>query len=507
MKLLSLSLVAHDANAALFDGARVRYVKFERPRQQKRFRFGSPSEWRRAVTEIFEIDVADCDDISITFDPAALPAHVAPLLFDAATRLRVGQSVAEALDPRVCAALQMRSAWWLSHHYCHALSGWMIEAAPPDVAIVVDGVGDGRAWSVCRGETLQAWGDIRDGSIGWGMREAGKALGLKAGHFNDLAGKVMGIAAYGHVDPAYLDPLRGLPSARLDQLWSLEAWQRWRGDALVGNLSLLDWVATAHQRSGEWLLELFETHARHDERIAYSGGVAQNVVWNALLRERFPGLTVAPHCSDEGLSLGGLEWLRRRHGLPLLLMPDFPFAQTGGAVPAPAEETIELAAQWLAEGRVIGWYQGAGEVGPRALGHRSILMDPRRADGRARIDQVKRREAFRPYGASVLEEDFDRYFAGAADGFMLYSCRVTDPALTAIRHVDGSCRVQRVGRECQPLRALLEGFRARTGCAVLLNTSLNVAGKPLAGWPDDARRIFSDTPIDAMFIGDQVTRR
>jgi carbamoyltransferase len=290
-------------------------------------------------------------------------------------------------------------------------------------------------------------------------------------------------------------------------MWSLQGWLRWKHDPTVARLTLLDWVATVHHRTAEWLLEFFSSHAQPGEPVVYSGGVAQNVVWNSALRSRFPDLFIAPHCSDEGLSLGALEWLRQRHLLPPLTLPAFPFAQADVDVPAPSEDTIDQVAQWLAAGKVVGWYQGHGEIGPRALGHRSILMDPRLSDGRARIDRIKRREPFRPYGASVLAEDFARYFDGSSDPFMLYSCKVTGPTLPAIRHVDGSCRVQRIAGSPLPFRALLERFRALTGCGVLLNTSLNVAGKPLAAHPAHAVQLFSESPLDALCVGNTLYHR
>lgn len=508
MKLLAIAVVAHDANAAYFDGEHVRYVKFERPRQEKRFSFRSPQDWRSETEAVFGIRVAEVDHIAVTFDPSALPTdvrrHISP---DSMQRLVAGQSLAESLPAEVCAYLQAPAAIWLSHHYCHALSGWMLEPDPVALRIVIDGLGDGRAWSVYRDGRTVAAGDIRQGSIGWGIREAGKALGIQAAHFNDIAGKVMGIQAYGRIDQEYLDYLRALEFERLDELWSLHGWLRWKRDPTVARLTSLDWIATVHHRTSEWLLELFARYARADEPVAYSGGVAQNVVWNSILRSQFPKLVIAPHCSDEGLSLGALEWLRKRHALPPLALKAFPYAQADEQVQNPSDETIDQVARLLAQGQVVGWYQGYGEIGPRALGHRSILMDPRLSDGRAKIDRIKRREPFRPYGASVLAEDFDRYFEGATDAFMLYSCEVVGPRLPAIQHVDGSCRVQRVDGSPQTFRALLERFRALTGCSVLLNTSLNVAGKPLAAHPAHAMQLFAESPLDALCVGNALYRR
>ena len=239
------------------------------------------------------------------------------------------------------------------------------------------------------------------------------------------------------------------------------------------------------------------------ERVSYSGGVAQNVLWNARLAEVFPGLVVPPHASDEGLSLGGLEWLRRRHGLPVFDWPEFPFAQSDTAVELASDRTIHHAAQVLAQGRLVGWYQGAGEVGPRALGHRSILMDPRLPHGKALLNRVKQREPYRPFGASVLAEHHDAYFEGAPDAFMLKACRVRGAGFPAITHVDGSSRVQSVAPGGS-FHALLTHFQTLTGCPVLAHTSLNLAGRPLAGFPDNAIQLLRESPLDALVVGDRL---
>jgi carbamoyltransferase len=161
----------------------------------------------------------------------------------------------------------------------------------------------------------------------------------------------------------------------------------------------------------------------------------------------------------------------------------------------------------LAQGGIVGWYQGHGEVGPRALGHRSILMDPRLAHGKALLNRIKRREAYRPFGAAVLQEDFAAHFDGPADPFMLYACRVRGQDFPAITHVDGSCRVQQVGAEPRAFRELLQNFQQLSGCPVLLNTSLNLAGKPIAASPEHARQLFDASPLDALVLGDEVLLR
>jgi carbamoyltransferase len=504
-RLLALSLPSHDANVSFFDGERLRYIKLERWRQVKRYGSPGPAAWRAEIADHWPELLSGVDDVVLDCDPAALPPPLQQQLGIAALRqLASGEAPAIPLSPAICHWLGIPRGWFISHHLAHALSGWMMGDTPPDLSLVVDGIGDGKPWSLFRGDRLVASGDIRQGSLGWGMREAGKRLGVTYGHYNDIAGKVMGLQAWGRVDSGYLKRLRQLPVLAWRDLWSFELWQRWCGDPLLAAHTQLDWVATVHQRSSEVLLALLGSYAQAEDLIHYSGGVAQNVVWNSALRRHFPGLMVPPHASDEGLSLGSMEWLRRYHNLPPLSLPGFPWAQADESAPAPSREVVVSAARLLAAGQIVGWYQGHGEIGPRALGGRSLLMDARLDDGKSKMNQIKRREGYRPYGAAVLADHFSRYFGGEADGWMLYASHLLRDGYRAITHVDGSCRVQLVKEADGPLAPLLKAFYDLTGSPVLLNTSLNLAGQPIAATTGQARRLFDETQIDAMVIGDEL---
>ncbi|HEX2253888.1 MAG TPA: carbamoyltransferase C-terminal domain-containing protein [Thermoanaerobaculia bacterium] len=175
---------------------------------------------------------------------------------------------------------------------------------------------------------------------------------------------------------------------------------------------------------------------------------------------------------------------------------------------------VEAAAERLAAGRIVGWFHGGMELGPRALGGRSILADPRDPEMRERLNRrVKRREPFRPFAPSVLAEaaaeHFDLPGPTAASPFMLETCRVTSPlALPAVTHVDGSARPQTVDRAVQPrYAALLDAFARRTGCPVLLNTSFNVADEPIVCTPADALFAFADAGLDSLVLEDFVLDR
>ena len=396
--------------------------------------------------------------------------------------------------------------WYMKHHYAHALSGWMMHDKEPDVYIVVDGLGDKKTWSVFRKDVLIDSGDIEMGSIGFAMANAGKLLGIESKFEDDYAGKVMGLQSYGNIDHGYLNFLSGFDNIEhINQIFSLDLWNIYKNDILLANLTPLDWIKTVHYKMEEVMINFFSRYAKDDETIFYSGGVAQNVIWNTRLKERFKNLIISPHSADEGLSLGGLEWLRRKNNLPKFKFDKFPYVQSDERPSSePSIETIRYAAKLLSEGKIIAWYQGNGEIGPRALGNRSILMDPRVSNGKEKINEVKKRENYRPFGASALAEYSSEYFdLKFDDKFMLY---VTDVKsnLPAITHVDGTCRLQTVDKNLNEVfHALLLEFYKETNCPVLLNTSFNLAGKPICGNIDEAKQFFLQSNVDALFIGNE----
>jgi carbamoyltransferase len=161
---------------------------------------------------------------------------------------------------------------------------------------------------------------------------------------------------------------------------------------------------------------------------------------------------------------------------------------------------------------VVGWFQGRSEFGPRALGHRSLLVDPRREANLQRMNAVKGREEFRPVAPMVLVERAAEIFAGPIPSpYMLFVHDVRPdwrPRIPAAVHVDGTARAQTVDRDDEPLvAALLDAFDRRTGVPVLINTSFNTAGRPMVDHPRDALECFGSGPIDVLAMGPFVVRR
>jgi carbamoyltransferase len=251
--------------------------------------------------------------------------------------------------------------------------------------------------------------------------------------------------------------------------------------------------------------------------LCLSGGSFYNCNANSAILKRTPfeRVSLFPACGDDGTAVGAGLFVahtmmdeKRVHYEPEEIV------YLGRRYETPAVgKTLDLnaVASGLAGGKVVGWYQGRSEFGPRALGNRSILADPRDPKMRDRINnEIKKREWFRPFAPIVLAErasewfDFDR-----PSPFMLFTARVLDPELIpAVTHVDGSSRLQTVTAASNPgIHDLITRFEKLTGVPMLLNTSLNVGGEPLVETPEDALRFWQTTPVDMMVIGDRMLVR
>lgn len=504
MKFISLRVCAHDSNISYYDGNNVYYYKSERDYQEKHHGFRNLWEWRDVVKRVWDLDYREIDEIALIFEPITHNIKEEKHFFP---------YIKYDLFPAPCPVYR------LDHHYAHSLSAWMIEEKNPDVYVIIDGAGDAGTdipWTIIKDGRIVDRGSLRESdSIGRLMVDAGDVLGLYkvSDHIDwekglDVAGKVMSLQSYGSLDIDFIKELRKYNIREVNKIFDYKNWINYKKDDIIANHTKLDWIKSVHYRVGELLVSFFKKYCSKNDVIHYSGGVAQNIVWNTLLKKEFPNIVIPPHSNDEGLSLGGIEFLRRKNKLNKFKLDNFPYIQSDVASKKPHKETIEKTVEFLKQGKIVAWYQGNGEVGPRALGNRSILMDPRIPDAKNIINKIKKRENFRPFGASVLEEDKERYFENELDDeFMLYTCNVKDKILKEITHIDGTCRVQIVKNRNPIYRKLLEEFKRKTGHSVLLNTSLNINGKPIAGNPYDAGRLFEESLIDILVIGNQIFKK
>lgn len=443
---------------------------------------------------------------------------------------------------------------YVDHHLSHAASAYYFSGFPDAAVLTVDGVGEWATTSYGAGEgdRLELFEEVEfPHSLGLLYSAVTAYLGFDV---NDAEYKVMGLAPYG--TPRYVDRIRRLVEVlpggqyRLDlRYFDFVTGDRMYSDLLPELLGAPPRVpesdlAPFHQDVAASVQVVLEEilldkvrylHDRHpSDHLCMAGGVALNCVANGRIRREGPfrDLYVQPAASDAGGALGAaaVAMVRRtgqaptrerlRHvflgpayasGDVARLVEQTPLREAAADYTDREGELIDAVARRLADGKVVGWFQGRMEFGPRALGARSILADPRRPEMRERINAlVKMREAFRPFAPAVLESRMQEHFELAGPSpFMLETCRVTSPLpLPAITHVDGSARVQTVGADAHPrFHALIRRFDELTGCPILLNTSFNLRGDPIVMDPADAIWTFAISNIDTLVLEDHVVDR
>jgi carbamoyltransferase len=389
--------------------------------------------------------------------------------------------------------------------------------------LVVDGRGE---------STSHLAGHVREGRLEVLARQAlPHSLGLFYEALTEHLGfrrssdeyKVMALAAYG--EPTFLDTLRD--AVRVDGRGGFRT-ERIVRDGDVHRAEHRDLAASAQRRLEEVLLELAGwIHRETGEQVlTMAGGVALNCVANSRIAEEgpFERVWVQPAAGDAGTALGAAMWVARALGDEIAPMPtaalgrEWSDVELGGVLDEAAvayERPPDIAAavaEVLAGDGIVAWFQGRSEYGPRALGHRSLLAHPGFQKNLDRLNAVKGRESFRPVAPMVLTERAPAIFRGPLPSpYMLFTHRVLPDwveRIPAVVHVDGSARIQTVDRRDEPLLArMLETFERRTGLPVVVNTSLNTAGRPMVDDARDALECFGSAPVDALALGPYLLRR
>jgi carbamoyltransferase len=434
-----------------------------------------------------------------------------------------------------------------AHHRTHAAAAFYLSPFDEALVLTLDGSGDAECTMLWRGSgaTLTPLHAIGiPASLGWFYAAITEYLGFEA---YDGEYKVMGLAAYGRenlelreklqrvvregrngwdyeVDPRFIHHGRHTFSERFtDELVDLLGLPPRQGPRAIQDVHE-DMAFEAQRLLEETVLRLL-VHFRRETgltRLCIGGGVGLNVKMNSRIRRSglFQDVFAFPIPNDSGLAIGasvGL-WVDRHARRPpplrhLYLGPSWSDddielqVKSCGLRYRRSEDIASDTAEVLAQGKVVGWFQGRLEGGPRALGGRSILADPRRVEARDRVNAaVKFREYWRPFCPSLTEEAAPRYLVAPTSApFMIVAFEATDEArrtTPAIVHVDGTVRPQTVDPDTNPrYYRLLKAFEARTGVPVLLNTSFNVKGEAMVGSPRDALRTFWSTGIDALALG------
>jgi carbamoyltransferase len=536
--VLGINAVFHDPAAALVvDGRIVAAAEEERFSRRKHGKACVPfSTWElpeQAIAWCLRragLAPGDLDAIGYSYDPALAPApdDITADEWEGLRTLYVERA------PRFLASLGLDAdkVRFVAHHVAHAASAHLAAPFASSAVLVVDGRGErashlaGHARADGSLEVLAA--QRLPHSLGLLYEELTEHLGFRR---SSDEYKVMAMASYGA--PRFLDALRELVRPSGDGGFTVapvgwEAFAPRLADGEDWTPAHADLACSVQARLEEVLLELARwLHQQTGEpSLTMAGGVALNCVANSRLwREGpFDAVWVQPASGDSGTALGAALRLARDLGDRVRAMPgadvgrswdddELETALRTARVPYEHPRDIaEAVAEVLARDGVVAWFQGASEYGPRALGRRSLLADPRSAANVERLNDVKGREQFRPVAPMVLEQRAAELFDGPLPSpYMLFTHRVRDgwrERIPAVVHVDGTARIQTVSPLREPLvAAMLGAFERRTGVPVVVNTSLNTAGRPMVDDPRDALECFGSAPVDALALGPFLVRR
>lgn len=549
-----------DAAAALIvDGtvmAAAAEERFNRQKHSGAFPIGAI----RYCLEAGGLSLADVDEIAHSFDyaPYALAYSMDPV---SAARYREVYSPEAFLDQieRHLKHYPADRVYGVSHHVAHAASAYFTSGWDDCLVVVVDGMGEVHGASVYHGrdgELVKIHQTSASDSIGILYSLVTLHLGFD---FNADEYKIMGLAPYG--DPERFRPffdtaviLRENGGIRIPLL-KMNRTRDERENDLISRRYLEKHLIRARQPEEEitddhrdvaaalqacldrTMLHLCGYFGAKTEsrRLALAGGVALNCTANGKLLSSglFDEVYVQPAAGDDGSALGAALYraslcgaVRNGRTPTPFYGPAYSVQEIQAAIDScgdrvesvrfsSLEEACEAAARLIAEGRVIGWYRGRMEFGPRALGHRSILADPGDPNMRERVNaMVKKREAFRPFAPAVSLEEVDRWFEVAPMTelpYMIMTVGVREEhraTLPAVTHVNGSARVQTVSAaDNGEFHKLLQAVGRATDREMVLNTSFNVKGQPIVNTPREAIDTFLGTAIDFLFLENVLVNR
>ncbi len=566
MFTLGINAVFHDSAACIFkDGKLLAAAEDERFTHIKHGKRPLPfSTWElpfHAIDyclKVAGIHLSDVDHVAYSFDPFLLlgeeyrgKPHIEVPLFQTTTQ--PANKWTNPWDPLflsyiVNAPRQLKDGYphhlqkrfkgtslddfqfhYIEHHRAHAASAFHPSPFRNAAVLTLDGRGElaTTTYNIGSGADLTRIAQVNmPHSLGLLYEQLTSYLGFL--HSSDEY-KVMALASYGK--PEFVKDFREMISLGKNGQYS------------IGNQNFEERFGPARLRHEEFTKHHFNiAHSlqvvleetvlelcnwlyqeTREENLCMAGGVALNCVMNARIRDRgpFKNIWVQPASGDSGTALGAAILVDSEESGTSRRAFEMSHAYWG---PEYSDQEIEQFLKWskvpyrkleniaeetaeiLAADKIIGWYQGRMEYGPRALGSRSILASPISPAMQARLNEVKDREDFRPVAPVVLEEEAGNWFEGASySPFMLFVYDVkADKAdkIPAVRHVDGTARIQTVNENQHPqYHALLKAFQKKTGVPVLINTSFNTLGKPIVCSPRDAIECFWTSPFDALVIG------
>ncbi|ASJ12325.1 carbamoyltransferase family protein [Thermococcus thioreducens] len=521
----------HDAGAVLIDGGRLFAVNEERLNRTKKYR-GFPA---LSLKKVIEMAGAEPEDVEIIAVAGIFRKQKRLLELEENLRAVFGRGF-------------KRKVIFVEHHLAHSASAYYTSGWRDALAVSIDAAGDGLSSSIYiarDGEMIRIAQSTYLDSLGDFYASVTELLGFKPMRHE---GKVMSLAAYGRptYDLSSVIELNGMSfdnhlsligveaTRKLAELFDYPlrhakeiALQMKRGK-LEGRLQkkAIEIAASAQAHLEKLIEELGLKLVEKNLPLAYAGGVAQNVKANAVLRKIFgdDNLWVFPAMDDGGLAFGAAVFVKaqldRLDGRwrpfkleHVYLGPGYSkeeveeFLKKEGVKYEEIGNASGFVVDALIDGKLVGFFQGKMEFGPRALGNRSILADPRDEGVKDRLNVALKRDVFQPFAPSLLWEKAGEYLedlGGKPNEFMTMSYTASEEfreAAPAVVHVDGTTRPQAVRKEVNPAYYdVIKAFERKTGLGAVLNTSFNMHGEPIVCSPEDALRTFRNAGLDLLVI-------
>lgn len=522
MKILTFNLNGHDANVTYYDGSEARYILLERTKQIKKF-FYDNDEFAQVKDDIKLLGI-DYDNLD------AVGFVALDRMTDLDWKFTYGGPVREVSEETFEEAfpflnIKAKKYYRIRHHYAHKRSAdWLY--GDMQRGLVIDGHGDyAEHISVYDGSFKTVEYKMTD------MLSIGRLYALTSLHFLkpgvapkggviDQVGKVMGLMSYGEFNDEYANWLRQFPFDEVTtQMYNRMKFEQFQHQTKPDPIpectqthfgfmptgDMVDWAHTWQEVLFDYMIDFCKEHFDKDEHFSYSGGVAHNVCFNERLSKEFPNVVIPPCVGDESLSLGVMYELLSRHGETA----EFPKGQyTTELTEVVSHDTIDFIVEQIILGKVVANFQGYGEIGPRALGRRSIFFRPDLMHVPTYFNErhIKSREWWRPYGIIILEEELENYLDTTTKSpYMLHTAQVKNvDALKGVVHADNSVRYQTVSKDDGWLYDIVKSFYDKTGVPAIVNTSLNAQGYPIMHSKADFIKYMQTTPGDVFVMGNDI---
>lgn len=573
MKILGFNSYGHDSAAALVDDGEIVFAVEEERINRKKHAGGFPENAIKLCLSENNLSIDDIDHVAFFWKPSLSFLHIPVYLFKFWNKvpqlLREQRSfeveenlgmlnyliemirLPKTLKEKLNAQKPKFKFHFLEHHLCHAASAFYPSSFENAAILTIDGAGEWTTTLLAEGKDNQIK-KIKEITTPYSLGAFYQAVSIHLGFkLIEGPGKLMGLASYGKADTKEYQQMKSLFRLKDDGGFDFDmsyfSYHYTRKSGVSKKFTDLfgasktegcNWtehelnVAAAAQRVVEdvvmhmvkYLKKVTKSH-----RLCMAGGVALNSVTNGIIAKSglFKEIFIQPAAGDSGAAIGAALLLNhqkfnqpRRTQETAFLGPKYSrevcmdaLKEAGLNYWEAGEEVFEFAANQLWNNKIVAWFQGKMEFGPRALGNRSILANPVNPEMKDILNRrVKFRESFRPFAAIITEEDCGRYFDhDYPNPFMLLVYNVKEEfreRLPSLTHVDGTVRIQTVNeRENPPMNKLLKTFEKISGYPVLINTSFNIKGEPIVCTPENAIRSFINADIDFLILEDIIVSK